>query len=162
MTTKDAGHLNSSQGEPFNPLLPEFRADPYPIYHQFRARNPVHCATAPTSTHAGFWYLFRHADVAATLKGSRFGRELHRVLPPEAFPPLPESHKPFYEMAGKWMLYCDPPDHTRLRALVNKAFTPKMVERLRPRLTALADDLLDEVSATARWISSLTSRFRFP
>lgn len=136
--------------EPFSPVGPEFRHDPYAVYRRYRERDPVHRSIANSALTnraetPGFWYLFRHADVAEVLRDPRFGRELHRVLPPEFFPVLPASQKPFYEMAAKWMLLRDPPDHTRLRALVNRAFTPVTVERLRPRIAAHADLLLDAV-----------------
>jgi len=111
----------------------------------------VHCAVAPEPEglnqegqhQAGFWYLFRHDDVSSALKDPRLGRELHRVSRAEAAARVPEAHRPFYEMAGKWMLYRDPPDHTRLRSLVNKAFMPRVVQDLRPRLQVLAGSLLD-------------------
>jgi cytochrome P450 len=145
--------------EPFNPLSPEFRADPYAIYRRFRTHDPVHCAVAATEDRSGFWYLFRHADVAATLRDPRFGRELNRVAPSNVAV-MPETKQPFYEMAGKWMLYRDPPNHTRLRSLVSKAFTPATVERLRLRIAAHAEQLLDVVEANGTM--DLIGDFAFP
>lgn len=145
---------------PFNPLLPEFRADPYVVYERFRTLNPVHCAIAPTSTDPGFWYLFAYADVAAALRDPRLGRELNPVKSPKTSASVPEANEPFYEMAGQWMLYRDPPNHTRLRALVNKAFTPATVERLRPRIAAHAEQLLNDVEADGRM--DLIGDFAFP
>ena len=129
----------------FDPLHPGFLADPYPFYRRYRANCPVHCSVEPTSSNPGFWYLFRYADVAAALKDPRFGREMPPVSASNGCPIKPAATNLFYEMAGKWMLYRDPPDHTRLRSLVNKAFTPRMVEQLRPQIAILANSLLDEV-----------------
>lgn len=140
--------LDGIPSRPFEAQLGDSRADPYLLYGLFRRLDPVHCAVAPDlegSHRKGFWYLFRHADVAAALKDPRLGRELPGVSQAEASARVPQAHKPFYEMAGKWMLYRDPPDHTRLRSLVNKAFLPRVVQDLRPRLQVLADGLLDEV-----------------
>ena len=146
--------------EPFNPLRPGFLSDPYPFYHLYRNHDPVHCAVEPTPERPGFWYLFRHADVVATLKDSRFGRELHRVSAPSAASTLPETHRAFYEMAGKWMLYRDPPDHTRLRTLVSKAFTPSVVLALRPRIATIAQGLLD--AAQYKGSMDVIADFAFP
>lgn len=130
--------------ETFNPRAPEYRADPYPVYHHFRAQQPVYCASAPDTSGPRLWYLFRYADVAAALRDPRLGRQLQPVEDAAALPLLTEARKPFYEMAARWMLYRDPPDHTRLRALVGKAFTPRMVAGLRPRLVAATNNLLDK------------------
>lgn len=146
--------------QPFDPLSPEFQANPYATYQRFRTRQPVHCAVPPSEGRPGFWYLFRYADVAATLRDPRFGRELHRVVPQPAASAVPEANRPFYEMAGKWMLYRDPPDHTRLRSLVNKAFTPSTVERLRLRIVAHAEHLLDAVEPSGAM--DLIADFAFP
>ncbi len=146
--------------EPFNPLSPEFRADPYVVYELFRTTSPVHCAVAPTSTHPGFWYLFAYADVAATLRDPRFGRELNRAERATDAAPMSKTNNAFYEMAGQWMLYRDPPNHTRLRSLVNKAFTPATVERLRPRIAAHAEQLLKDVEPDGRM--DLIGDFAFP
>jgi cytochrome P450 len=119
----------------FNPLLPEFRADPYPFYARLRAEDPVH-----KSTLTGAWVLSRYADVATVLRDSRFGRANAEEFWRERFGPGP-THDTF----TKWMLFRDPPDHTRLRTLVNKAFTPRMIEGLRPRVQQIVDELLDAV-----------------
>ena len=121
----------------FNPFLPEFHADPYPFYARLRTDDPVHRSPL------GFWVLTRYDDVVTVLRDPRFGRAgFHPMLPAvqtgSANPdPLPPS-----------MLFQDPPNHTRLRALVSKAFTPRVVEGLRPRIQDIVDRLLDRVAPT--------------
>jgi cytochrome P450/DNA-binding transcriptional regulator YbjK len=117
---------------------PEFRADPYPLWHRLRATDPVH--QDPT----GMWLLTRYADVEPALRDSRFSsnRELfesrRRLLEQRGSTSLDDT-------IGRSMLSVDPPDHTRLRKLVNKAFTPRRVEGLRPRVTEVVDELLTAV-----------------
>src|SRR5262245_11413694 len=117
----------------FNPFLPEFHADPYPFYRQLRDADPVH------QTPMGFWLLTRYDDVLLTLRDPRFGRA--------GFEPLLAAvyGQPGQEGMPTSMLFRDPPDHTRLRSLVSHAFTPRVVEGLRPRVQAIVDELLGAV-----------------
>src|SRR5215468_1154406 len=116
----------------FNPMAPEFVADPYPTYHQLRALDPVH------QSPLGFWVLTRYEDVVAALRDQRFAKEPLAAFVAARFGlPLPG--------AGLSMLDRDPPHHTRLRGLVSKAFTPRVVEVLRPRVQDLVDGLIDAV-----------------
>jgi len=124
----------------FDPCGPDLRVDPYPWYARYRAHDPLHRCRLPDGRRA--WYLFRHRDVTRALRDPRFVREARRVYPPEAFPPIPESQRQFWQTTDLWILFRDPPTHTRLRALLGKAFTPPMVEGLRPRIAAVAEDLL--------------------
>src|SRR4029453_8794703 len=87
----------------FNPLLPEFHANPYPFYHALREKDPVH------QSPMGFWVLTRYDDVVTSLRDPRY--------------------------------------HTRLRALVNKAFTPRVIEGMRAHIQAIVDRLLDKVQS---------------
>src|SRR4029450_5669620 len=115
----------------FNPMDPEFLADPYPTYHRLRDEDPVHHSPLD------FWVLTRYEDVAAVLRDPRFikgplgsrgaagvGVTVPAVRSGGTVPPG----------VGRSMLDRDPPDHTRLRSLVSKAFTPRVVEGLRPRI----------------------------
>ncbi len=116
---------------------PDFLADPYPLYHRLRAADPVH--RSPW----GDWYLTRYADVAMALSDPRFCRES-----PGGSNPLSREQREstaLDRMMTMWMIYRDPPAHTRLRGLVNTAFTPQMVEGLRPRIENIVGDLLDDV-----------------
>jgi cytochrome P450 len=115
----------------FNPFLPEFHADPYPFYRRLREQDPVH------QTPMGFWVLTRYDDCVAALRDPRFGREefqqmLTAVYGGEDADRLPRS-----------MLFRDPPDHTRLRGLVSKAFTPRTIEVMRDHIQGIVDRLLD-------------------
>ena len=115
----------------FNPLLPEVIEDPYPLYHRLRADDPVH------QSPAGMWVISRYDDVSGLLRDPRFGRRGFEAIISARFggPGL-----------GRSMLLQDPPDHTRLRGLVNKAFAPRVIEGLRGQIQQMVDGLLDAVA----------------
>jgi len=132
----------------FNPMAPDFVADPYPMYHRLRAEDPVHHSPL------GFWVLTRYPDVMAMLRDPRLIKE-----------PIAAFVAARFGMAvppglGLSMLDRDPPDHTRLRGLVSKAFTPRALERLRPEIQQIVDGLLDEVGA--RGSMDLIEEFAYP
>ena len=113
----------------FNPMAPEFLADPYPTYHRLRTEDPVH------QSPLGFWVLTRYEDVAGMLRDPRFAKEPMIAAVAARFGIAPAT-------IGLSMLDRDPPDHTRLRGLVSKAFTPRVVEGLRPRVQEIVDGLI--------------------
>lgn len=119
---------------------PRFKANPYPFYARLRAESPVHRMTQsfwlPT-----VWVVSRYADVQAVLKDDRFSNDFTAKLPWTPRTTRPLTHA---------MLNRDPPDHTRLRALVNKAFTPRVVEAMRGRVQAVCEELLDAARARGR------------
>jgi cytochrome P450 len=124
------------------PLLdltdPRFLSDPYPFYRLLRERAPVW--RSPT----GLWVLSRHADIAAVLKDPRFGHDFENKLSdPRSRDELLEE--PVFRGLRLSMLVRDPPDHTRLRGLVAKAFTARRLEAMRPKIAALVETLLDAV-----------------
>ncbi len=121
----------------FDPLAPEFLADPYPVYRSLREADPVHWNEA-----IGAWICTRHADCTAVLRDDRFSADRTRS---DNFKQLDLTRD-----VPRSMLSADPPDHTRLRTLVNKAFTARTVERLRPRIHEITDRLLDEASEKGR------------
>jgi cytochrome P450 len=112
-------------------------ADPYPRYARLRAANPVH------RTPDGLWILTRHADVAAVLRDPRFGREGFERHFGASGPSTPNddglasSACPATGGHRQSMLFRDPPHHARLRDAVSRAFTPRAVEALRPRVQAI-------------------------
>ena len=112
----------------FNPLRPQLRVDPHPFYRELRERDPFH-----RSRPAGGWVLTRYDDVAQVLGDRSFSsderhqRRYPRMRARHARAGLPDP----YETERASMLRLDPPDHTRLRNLVSKAFTPRAVERMR-------------------------------
>ncbi|MEW2285188.1 cytochrome P450 [Streptomyces sp. NPDC047841] len=123
----------------FDPWDPAFVADPYPAYAELRARGRV-IRYEPTDQ----WLVPHHADVSALLRDRRLGRTYQHRFGHEEFgrtPPPPE-HEPFHTLNDHGMLDLEPPDHTRIRRLVSKAFTPRTVERLRPYVEGLANDLV--------------------
>src|SRR3954466_10196495 len=128
------------QTEKIDISSPAFKANPYPYYAHLRAESPVHRVTLPDRQVA--WLVTRYDDVVAMLKDDRFSKERRRVLSPEQAarqPWIPKMVRPL----ERNMLDLDPPDHDRLRGLVHKAFTPRLVEDLRGRVQALTDGLLD-------------------
>ena len=123
-------------------LDPAFKANPYPTYAELRSTAPVHRVELPDGL--GIWLITRYDDVLAVLKDERLVKDWRKVLTSEQLaqiPPIP----PVMEALSRNMLDMDPPDHQRLRSLVSKAFTPRLIERLRPRVQAIADGLLDAV-----------------
>ena len=121
---------------------PTFKANPYPTYAELRSGAPVYRAELPDGR--GVWLVTRYDDVVAVLKDERFAKDWRSAMTPEQLaqiPPIPEVMRPLSEN----MLDKDPPDHERLRRLVSKAFTPRLIERMRPRVQEIADTLLDAV-----------------
>jgi cytochrome P450 len=124
---------------------PEFLQNPYALYERMRRKQPVYPGTQ------GVWYLTRYADVEAALRDPRLstdGERQRRWFQQYANVEFSERLNSLGERLGRSMLNTDPPDHTRLRKLVNKAFTPRRVETLRPRIEAIVAGLLDAVIAS--------------
>ena len=137
----------ASPDAPVNIAAAAFKADPYPFYARLRAEAPVFSVALPDGRTA--WLVTRYDDVAAVLKDERFTKDKlaawtqglmrERVWAPRFFQPLVRN-----------MLDRDPPGHTRLRGLVQKAFTPGLVEAMRGRVQSLAGELLDKVQRNKR------------
>ena len=123
----------------FDPWSAEFVAHPYDAYAELREHAPV-SRYEPT----GQWLVSRHQDVSALLRDRRLGRTYtHRHTHEEFGQPAPDpAHEPFHTLNDHGLLDLEAPDHTRIRRLVSKAFTPRMVEGLRPTVTRLADELV--------------------
>ena len=138
---------------------PDFKADPFPTYATLRQDQPIYCHHAPYG--ARIWYITRYDDVLAILKdnGDTFAKDPYNARGQE---PRPENaSRNIFRMINRNMLFADPPDHTRLRALVNLAFTPRRVEAFAPRIAAIAERLLAEMSGSPRpW--DLMSAYAFP
>lgn len=123
----------------FDPWDPAFVADPYPAFAELRAAGRVHYYEPSDQ-----WLVPHHADVSALLRDRRLGRSYRHRFTHEDFgrtAPPPE-HEPFHTLNDHGMLDLEPPDHTRIRRLVSKAFTPRTVERLRPYVHRLAEELV--------------------
>ncbi|SFH80299.1 cytochrome P450 [Albimonas pacifica] len=138
-----------------SPTDPAFMADPYPAYERLRALGPV-----------AFWeelgkpVLCGHAEVSAALRDRRFGREVTHLASREAlgWDPIPERLAPFYAFEAHSLLEREPPVHTRLRKLVNRAFTSRAVAGLGPWIEGLAESLIDEFEPE----TELMERFATP
>jgi cytochrome P450 len=117
----------------FNPLMPEFHSNPYPFYRALREEDPVHLSPL------GFWVCTRYDDAVMILRDPRFGREGMAKLMEARLGLTQDTSR------ARDMLFQDPPDHTRLRALVSRAFTPRVVEVMRPHIQEIVDGLLDRV-----------------
>jgi len=127
----------------FDPFSPEFAADRYPIYRRYLDAGPVHFGVPSTPGTTGTWFVLGHDALTANLKDGRYVREIGTLMPARPKPEMPEPYRPFWEMASRWMLFKDPPDHTRLRAVVSGAFTPRRVRELATKIEASARSLLE-------------------
>jgi len=127
-----------------------FKDDPWTRYAELRARSPVHLDPR------GFYVLTRHADCLEVLRSKAASADAGRVAP-DAVPEgliyhQPERNPVADDMAraiedNRPFIFRDPPEHTKMRGLVQKAFTPRMVEGLRPRIAAIVETLLDRACA---------------
>ncbi|MEE8473753.1 MAG: cytochrome P450 [Myxococcota bacterium] len=125
----------------FDPFHPDHRRDPYPHYHALREADPVQRHPLLPA-----WILTRYCDVLDALRDPRLSvdrTQSNLFRGPHS--PLKKLGDGFRTAFLNMMLFRDPPDHTRLRNLVNKVFTPRMVESLRPRIQKIVDDHLDAV-----------------
>jgi cytochrome P450 len=130
-------HVQTALTEPlFNPLAPEFIRDPYPHYERLRTTDPMH--QSPLGMVAS-----RHAEASLVLRDKRFGKDyVERSIRRYGSKIMEE---PVFRSMSHWMLQQDPPDHSRLRGLVVKAFTARRVEDMRPRIQQIVDQTLDAI-----------------
>ena len=126
----------------FDPWDAAFLADPYPAYAELHAQGRVQYYEATDQ-----WLVPHHADVSALLRERRLGRTYVHRFTHEEFGRTapPAAHEPFHTLNDHGMLDLEPPDHTRIRRLVSKAFTPRTVERLKPYVGNLAGELVDRL-----------------
>jgi cytochrome P450 PksS len=120
----------------------KFKANPFPFYAQLRAEAPVYPVTVPMPTKQRAWLITRYSDVLDVLKDARFAKNPRNAMSPEQLkkrPWMPPMFKPLEQN----MLDLDSPDHTRLRALVHKAFTPRLIEQMSDQIQSLTNELLD-------------------
>ena len=158
-TVAATGAEMASAGPLFNPFDPAFRANPYPFYDILRSTEPVHVSPF------GFTVLTRYEDVSRTLRGGEFSRDVEANATVPSDPIRQARLETLRERreqgtAAKTILNLDPPDHTRLRRLVNLAFTPRSIERLRSRIQSLVDAILD--TAAERGSIELVDALAFP
>ena len=143
-------------------LSPETKRDPIAFYTHLREQGPLIPFTVPFGM-GGAWIVTTFEDAIAILKDPRFTKDVHKVLPPGNGQNIAGESASIVNRFITWrrdMLTVDPPDHTRLRGLVSKAFTPHMIEQLHPRIQQIADELLDAVQAQGKM--DLIADFAFP
>ena len=129
----------------FNPLSHEFRKDPYPIYARLRTEAPV------SRNALGAWLLTRYEDVSAALRDPRFGahsiaaniRRKQHLLDARRIETLADA-------CEQWLMLLNPPDHTRIRKLVNRPFTPSAIRQLRPSIDRIVQAAIDQALPTGR------------
>src|SRR6516165_7971669 len=138
----------------FDPLSPEFIRDPYPHYERLRRTDPVHV------TPHGMYLASRHAEASLVLRDKRFGKDFVERSKRRYGPKIMEE--PIFSSMSHWMLQQDPPDHTRLRGLVVKAFTARRVEDMRPRIQEVVDQTIDRVAERGRMDLIEDFAFRLP
>jgi cytochrome P450 len=138
----------------FNPLSPQFIRDPYPHYARLRRTDPMHL------TPLGMFVASRHAEISLVLRDKRFGKDFVERNKRRYRPDILEE--PVFRSMRHWMLNMDPPDHTRLRGLVVKAFTARRVEDMRPRIQAIVDQALDRVAGQGHMDLIEDFAFRLP
>ena len=124
----------------YDPWDEAFVADPYPALARLRDQAPV-----VFDERTNQWLVSRHADVNAALRDRRLGRSYLHVASHEDWgrTPPPADQAPFWDLLAVQMIDMEPPDHTRLRRLVTKAFTPRTIEALRPRIEAIVGVVVD-------------------
>ena len=124
----------------YNPLDPAFRINPYPALARLRSRDPVHWAP-----YGYCWVLTRYSDIKLVLSDKRFAIALDKLM---AIPALqPVFAEPYNQIIKTQLLSADPPQHTRIRSLFNRVVSPARMERLRPRIQQIVDELIDEAIA---------------
>jgi cytochrome P450 len=118
----------------------DFKVNPYPTFARMRREAPVYAHQSPGGQ--TIWYITRYDDVVAVLKDTeRFVKDIRNVEPASTVSATSNIH----QAINQNMLFADPPQHTRLRALVNQAFTSRRVAQMAPQIQAIADKLLDQV-----------------
>ena len=126
-------------------LDPEIIANPYPHYHRLRAADPIHWNEGLQQ-----WDVTSYAGVMEVLRDRRISSDrivlFERLLPE----PMREKMAPILGIFSNMMLLSDPPNHTRLRSLANKAFTPRVVENMRSHIQDIVDRSLDNVEKAGR------------
>lgn len=128
-------------------FTPSFTRDPYPVYEKLRQSDPLFKVMFPDGTYG--WLVTTYVDAVDVLKDPRFIKDMTKVYGPESQSPFTSN-----------MLFSDPPDHKRLRGLVQKAFTPQMINGMRDHIQSIADRLLDKAAGTGHM--KLIDDYAFP
>ncbi|MFO7681799.1 MAG: cytochrome P450 [Chloroflexota bacterium] len=136
--------LKTAVSPAYDLFSPHFKADPFPTFAALRRDDPIYPHIAPDGS--TIWYISRYEDAVDALKDNEhFVKDRRNTLEQKE---RGQAHTSSFmqRLINENMLFSDPPDHTRLRALVNQAFTPRRVEQMAPRLQIIADNLLDRAA----------------
>ncbi|MEO6567474.1 MAG: hypothetical protein ABIO94_01825 [Opitutaceae bacterium] len=156
----------------FDPQRPGFLAEPYRVYDEYRTHDPVHWTGCPSRRRGGRWYVFDHGSAVTVLTDQRFcrqpaarntcpaGKADSRRIDP-GVPAMTElASGSFPDMVGNWLLFQDPPRHTRLRSTVTPLFTVAAAKALRATIEHRVRELID--SLAQRKCFDLVHEFAFP
>jgi hypothetical protein len=122
-------------------LTPERQVNPYPFFAMMRDEDPIHW-----SERYNAWFFFKHSDVWDALRDPRFSSDrVMRVYDQKLTPEQQEKRRPTFDILRHWMVFQDPPEHTRLRRLVANAFSPRSVRAWRPVIEEVVGGLLIEL-----------------
>ncbi|MBD2775822.1 cytochrome P450 [Iningainema tapete] len=152
--------MSTSTIERLNPFIPEVIQDPYTVYRRYREEDPVHWGVSANPQLPGAWYIFRYEDAMKVMEDRRFGRETLNEREDVETTPVPTAYNAFLSLVSNWIVFREPPNHTRLKSLASKAFSAKIVENIRPAIFQIADNLLDQVQN--RGELDLVEDFAFP
>jgi len=136
----------------------EPRGDLYAFYDELREEAPIYRVSRPSGLET--WLVTRYDDALAVLNDTRFGKQPDRIEQAFRDAGFPVSDEDNGSPLRRTMLTTDPPDHTRLRGLVNRAFTPRRINALRPRIEEITNGLLDAMAPTGE--TDLITAFAFP
>ena len=129
----------TAPGHDVDLLSEEATDDPYAFFGALREHDPVHWNARHRS-----WVITRYEDVAAAFLDERLSsNRVEAVFEHKLTPEERRRRQPTYAVLSDWMVFKDPPAHTRLRNLVNRAFTPRAVQALEPRIADVVDHVLD-------------------
>lgn len=134
---------------------PEARDDPHGFFHRLRAHDPIHWS----ETSRG-WILSSHAEVSSAFRDPRLSADRISGFWDKMAPDRRAVMAPTLKLLRAWMAFRDPPEHTSLRDPVRRAFTPRAIERLEPKVHAITAELLDDVAAQGR--CDLVQALTFP
>src|SRR5271170_6888190 len=132
----------------------EFLDNPYPMLKQLREEAPIWWCEEQR-----YWLISRYADIHEILRDAQFEKQIHRWrhAPNGILLNLIPHLKSLRRTSSNWLLNLNPPSHTRVRNLVNKAFTPSVVQKLRPRIEQFANELLDLAGSQEQPVDIITT-----
>jgi cytochrome P450 len=144
LETLDTSLDSTPNPDPLGIFTQAARHDPHPIYARMRELGQLYHVPGGERSDQNYWFITHYQDCATALKDSTIGKDFRKKLPVDMLAQFPPED-PIVEMTNRNMLFVDPPDHTRLRGLVHKAFTPRMIENLRGRITQITSELIERM-----------------